>query len=657
MPVHDQDTLIGRLSYHVPDEICVVVDGKLNDDGYDAIQTSLNKALIALIDTFPSGTRPPEGDRAAGQQDLTPLEKIRLALAQDLEPAGFREYLRERGEGPLISKPRAERQTSELAGEKPTTLAFYKIAPPAGSKAIDLATSERTRELVNVLNFRILSRLRMAPEGSPPLVAITPHWLVGAMGEPSGCPSPGAVPVPLDETRDGKWSFEFTKISDPRLNELIIEGRAGRLLEGQKSAKVVVAVLDTCPASADIATAANQYTHNQLLRDVFNHSGSSDSAEIVIDTPGISLPQSDFNDIDDYGLNWMLNPAGEAVPPHTGLGDHSMKDHGLFITGIIRDIVPHAQIHLIRVLGGFGVSTLARVAPVLQQLGQRILAGHDGDPTDRRLVVSLSLGASLPPGEQALRIMLPTVFKELLPQLATSPDIESALTALGWDEGQDYLNTLRASTRAILDWIRKHPQVLVVAAAGNDNDHFKPIPSPALHRPKRPEPRWPAHDDAVLGVGALNLADQPTNYSNRGDVLQLGNGVAIWGGEAKPTNKSDLGVIEVESAILAGQEVDAIRGIYSEALVPILDKDGNVQQASNSSGWVYWAGTSFATPIIAGLAAAMWIAKPDLSSADIITRITGRNGTSPSLTNISKDSTGSGRLDCAGIEARQFFKP
>ncbi|MGH2351178.1 MAG: S8 family serine peptidase, partial [Chloroflexota bacterium] len=57
-------------------------------------------------------------------------------------------------------------------------------------------------------------------------------------------------------------------------------------------------------------------------------------------------------------------------------------------------------------------------------------------------------------------------------------------------------------------------------------------------------------------------------------------------------------------------------------------------------GWGYWAGTSFATPIISAIAASVWSAEPGIDPPEVIKRVVGFN-------------SGAAQLGCPVIETRQ----
>jgi subtilisin family serine protease len=282
--------------------------------------------------------------------------------------------------------------------------------------------------------------------------------------------------------------------------------------------------------------------------------------------------------------NWREGISGS-------LTDHAaylMPDHGLFAAGIVRDLAPSAEVHLLRVLSDFGVGDLLALTHVLSRLPDLFLT----DPK-RRLVINLSLVADLPPSEQLLRFWLPNTAKDLgfLPERLA--DVCSILGAI------------HGTLARTVDWLsERRDRVLVVAAAGND----------AMGRPLRPEPRLPARYDDVLGVAAVRRGGQASSFSNRGDAVVLGNGVAVLGGNAVP----DPGDPTTHSPIVdtAMSPPDAVVGIFSSERLPI---DGT----ANETGWVYWAGTSFAAPIASAIAADVWATEPGLTADAVVARVRG----------------------------------
>jgi len=102
-------------------------------------------------------------------------------------------------------------------------------------------------------------------------------------------------------------------------------------------------------------------------------------------------------------------------------------------------------------------------------------------------------------------------------------------------------------------------QVVVVTAAGNDAS---------------PSPFYPAASDWAIGVGSLDIDNKVSSYSNyrqSADVFILGRG---------HVNKYP-------------------EGRYTCHWAPYVGHRRNF-----NTGWARWSGTSFATPLLAGLIAA-----------------------------------------------------
>jgi subtilisin family serine protease len=133
-------------------------------------------------------------------------------------------------------------------------------------------------------------------------------------------------------------------------------------------------------------------------------------------------------------------------------------------------------------------------------------------------------------------------------------------------------------------------------------------------------------------VAAVDRNGEPARFSNRGDMWVRGNGVATLGGDADPPKDGEPAHIEVDDKSRA---VDGIAGIFSSEQLPY-------GGGTNETGWVYWAGTSFATPIISAIAANVWAHEPDLRPRQVIDRVmtftTGKRNAS---------------LDCPVIHATQ----
>jgi subtilisin family serine protease len=122
---------------------------------------------------------------------------------------------------------------------------------------------------------------------------------------------------------------------------------------------------------------------------------------------------------------------------------------------------------------------------------------------------------------------------------------------------------------------------VVVAAAGND----------AFTYGYAPQPRIPADYEDVLCVAATDREGRRAGYSNHADIPLSGNCVATWGGQGVEWNGQAVVPIGPEPR-------DGMVGVAVEPT--IVTPYGTVP---NTTGWVYWSGTSFATPIISAIAA------------------------------------------------------
>lgn len=603
-----------RPFHFVPDELCVVLTIEPRDDSaalldrdwqgrfYEAVRDTLDKALLAEL---PRALREGGGDDPF-RRDLAP-QRLREVVAREGR------LLTDLRRGTFARKPVAG---SPLTGDPwvflpradgpLTVLHFFGLG--AGGDRADPARQGLVREAVNLCNRSYRRRALSLPDEFARFAGVrveagTPNWFMGAAqhGEIGGGPGSGPLPVAAGEA-GGPPFGQFAAGGNAALAALLpAQNRAPHNTESPgEEREVVVAVLDTCPVKGKdkIAQKLNDLApaDHWLLRELH------DSPHIHFDAPTFIDPAYRW----DYSVNWGRWSAPHPAATTTGhAAQHEMPDHGLFATGIVRTLAPGAEIRLIRVLDDYGVGDLLALAQVLALLPAALLGEGPLDrPGKRRLIVNLSLTAALPPDAALLDLWFPETAKLKKNQ---------AIFRRRFADICATVETIQLGLRSVVDWLAARDNVLLVAAAGNDGQ-----------RPEgRPAPAAPARYDSVLGVGALRADGEAARFSNRGDIAVFGNGVAVFGGNVKPDSSGDLGVIDGGTNGLP----DAVVGA---AIAPTLPPEGT----PNETGWARWAGTSFAAPIVSGLAAARW-SRPDggtIAARDLLDEIVAiAGGAAPDL--------------------------
>jgi hypothetical protein len=222
---------------------------------------------------------------------------------------------------------------------------------------------------------------------------------------------------------------------------------------------------------------------------------------------------------------------------------YSHEGHGLFITGIVRQVVPDAQVRAIRVMHGDGVVYESVLVLALELLRARLAYAQKRaeaclpvDPADLVDVVNLSLGGYLEPADAKL-----------------PHPLVNAVDAL------------------------RHLGVIVVAAAGN---HATTRPFYPAALAGRPDPR---HRVPVVSVGALNPNGSKASFSNDGPWVNCwATGVAL---------------VSTLPTTLRGERTPAMRAnAYQNGKSPgreTFDPDDYV------AGLGIWSGTSFAAAVAA----------------------------------------------------------
>jgi hypothetical protein len=242
--------------------------------------------------------------------------------------------------------------------------------------------------------------------------------------------------------------------------------------------------------------------------------------------------------------------------------DYEMISHGLFVAGEANSIAPAADICLFQILNRNGVGHLVAVADALQTIISLFKDAH--------YVVNASVNLTFPRGwaHSKAHNRKDTIGKYILNHKTSELGVNSwfARQALPMEWICDLIYSLGSR---------------MIAAAGNDYDKKR--------HDERPKARYPAAFERVVGVAALPKSDEypsdtkklkTTSYSNFADTPRR-KGIATLGGEQE----------------------DGVLGIFVDEKLP--PGEENPTPLANEKGWRKWCGTSFATPIISGITAAV----------------------------------------------------
>ena len=384
--------------------------------------------------------------------------------------------------------------------------------------------------------------LKELNKGEPIQITIAaPTWLTGGTGGTGGGGQgcPLTPPIPVTDSCSN-WHIDLPDLFPDDLKTRTGDG-------------VTAFILDSFPERGAITRAAHDAgSDNVLLQEVdgtatFDYSFMSG----VQDVQEIGATSGTFVGKDVYGRHYPIE----------------LADHGLFIAGIVHDVAPDTKIECIRVLDDLCVGDVQVIANALWSIYYR-KALRTGDLYKKPVVVNLSL--VIPTDEEANSKGVSTAF--------------SGSTNV-WSSVQQPLLSL------------SNLGVISVASAGNEAD-LRDMPGG-----NRPNALYPAkfgnapyNMEGVIPVGAVDGKGQATSYS----CYPGPRGIAVYGGEVPSVTPK-----VPPSSNPSVDITDALRGIYSSSDYPPLSIDPPAQYyaAPDARAWAYWVGTSFATPIISGLAA------------------------------------------------------
>jgi hypothetical protein len=552
-----------KIYHYVPGEICIVASAAAGNR-YEEIQQMLNGEITRLLPLAGSGVVP---GNSPEDQILGPTAGVwgdlHVAPADD---AGGQVLFRQ----PV--RKTAQRSAPLQQDGGIIALHFFRVAlaPP---KSLVTMRQYRSvvRELVNLIH-KVFIDVPAGQETRNGITfhAVSPNWLssfAGCGGNSPGTPSapvrPDAVIANNDYARFHFWD-EGKGFGNSALEMIVATQRE------TPPQVMTVAVLDTCPPPGQVGAAPN----TRLLQEM-----TGGSNPVKIEAPPSLDATGDFQEVVPFLPNYLgaLQAWFQLVGTNndqalTGMKEkYGAPDHGLFVAGIIRDIAPGASVRLIRVLDDAGVGDLLGIAWVLSVLAS-------GAPR-RGFIINLSLTVDIPTDVELRDFWIK----------------DSGWTSTIPAEVEARLGRILANVVVCIDTLFAHlreREILVVAAAGNDAN------GPA----GRPVACLPARNPNVFSVSSVNRdpasADGgPSLFSNNSDGE---HGIATLSGDGDLTTVPNTMLMESP----LGQITDGTQGVFSGAFMtsnktgnPMGDKDPNL------SGWVWWAGTSFSTPIITALAA------------------------------------------------------
>ena len=250
--------------------------------------------------------------------------------------------------------------------------------------------------------------------------------------------------------------------------------------------------------------------------------------------------------------------AEDVIEP-TSSSNRDLGHHGLFAAQMVHAISPASEIELIRVLDN---QVNGNMYTLIFSLYDALLSSQNGRPTNEPTVVNMSLGIRIPPPEADFD--LPTSGIEAL----------RTVVQLAYCKG-----------------------MVIVAASGN-NSIFNYPPELA---------HLPADWSSVISVAASNMANQRSCFSNQGDIAAPG-GDGRMPDDPIPSDPQPLG---------CHPRLNMCPSMHGKCPFAIIGPIKPPTPGSSETGLIYWDGSSFASPLVAGLAARILSKNPILSPDEV----------------------------------------
>jgi len=329
----------------------------------------------------------------------------------------------------------------------------------------------------------------------------------------------------------------------------------------------------------------NQWAFDQinLQGGNANQYGDSDIAVAIFDTSPYraNIEELTLFGIPEnmaYNIYWaepdlelcISDPLSIENPQYVdGLVD--ISDHGLFVAGLVHGVAPQSNTELVRVLDDYGHGDTYSLIKVLMLYANRAISsnGRANFPLNNT-VINLSLGID--------------VERKYL--LRVDDELEGYLQGILEETyGISPDQSLRVIPLQLPFHLLHEMGAVIVAASGNDSLR-------GFHESMQ----IPAEYVDVIGVAASNIGGEIACFSNKGQVMAPG------GDSPNPPCKAP--VMDL---------CDTSSRHCEYALVSLSHK--------YPSGYAFWKGTSFATPLVSGMAALMMDSCNGISLEDIATKI------------------------------------
>ncbi len=270
------------------------------------------------------------------------------------------------------------------------------------------------------------------------------------------------------------------------------------------------------------------------------------------------------------------------TPTESTTNTVDISDHGLFVSGLVYAVAPDSNLTLIQVLNNQGQGELQALIDAMSvYMLRRLDRDMDDDDSLEDTVINFSLGAHAPSSDE-----LSDEARGLIMETLAIWDLEIP---------QD--GPFPVGAMSVMMELFDMYGATVVAASGNHSAQVEePLP-----------PQYPAAFSTVLGVTASNLredsSDNPIQscYANDGDLMAPGGDGYV--GDKEPDGPD--GIVDATPTPPADPEDFCLPTHTTCAKKGPNCGYGVVSYTWNepSRGFAYWVGTSFATPLVSGLAA------------------------------------------------------